>query len=178
MNSQVKRFFLSALTFLAIAVTVSTTGGLFERATAAPPVQAAKKAPVFSIPNIKGGTAALSNFKGKVVLVNFWATWCGPCVSELPELNALQKEFNPQGFEIVGISMDDDAETVKHFMKGTPMNYTVGMGNPSVQSKFGKTGVLPTTYLIDRKGNIRKEFVGRIKKQDVEAVVKALLAEK
>ncbi len=141
-------------------------------------VSADRPAPAFVVQNLAGGKLSLAQMKGSVVLVNFWATWCGPCVSELPELNAISKEFGPRGLKMVGISVDDSDKIVRNFLKGTKIAYPVAMATESTLASFSKRSAIPQTYLIDRKGVIRKEYLGAINKLAVRADVAALLAEK
>jgi peroxiredoxin len=117
-------------------------------------------APAFSLPNLDGKQVSLNDFANKVVVVDFWATWCGPCRQEIPHLNKLYENYRGKGFEIVGISMDTDGtESVKKFAKEFRMEYTIVMGNDNVAQDYGLTGY-PTTFILDRKGKIVKKFRG------------------
>jgi thiol:disulfide interchange protein DsbD len=114
---------------------------------------------------LEGADLSTESWKGKVVVVNYWATWCVPCRSEIPEFNRIHDELGSQGVEIVGISMDQDgAESVKPFLEKNPMRYTVGIGSGSMDS-------LPVTVVIDRKGNTVKRFDGLASPAEIRAAI-------
>ncbi len=118
-------------------------------------------APQFSLPNLDGKQVNFKDFANKVIIVDFWATWCGPCREEIPHLNKLYEDYRGKGFEIVGISMDTDSpDGIKKFTKDLRMEYTVVIGNDNVAQDFGGVMGLPTTFIIDRKGNIVKKYTG------------------
>ncbi len=136
-------------------------------------------APDVEMTTLDGKAFRLSELKGRVVLVNFWATWCGPCRSEVPEFNALQQAFEAKGFSILGISTSagDTPEVIQQFQKDLPQQYTVLRGNDEVGTKFGNGPGLPITYVIDRSGRIRQTFYGPRTRDVFEAAVKPLLEE-
>src|SRR3982751_3147390 len=108
-------------------------------------------APDFALASLEGKTVRLSDFRGKAVLLNFWATWCEPCKVEMPWFVELQKEYGPQGFQIVGVAMDDaSTEDITKFARKMGVNYPVLLGKESVGQSYGGVGVLPTTFFIDR----------------------------
>jgi thiol-disulfide isomerase/thioredoxin len=117
-------------------------------------------APDFELQSLDGKTVKLSDFHGKAVLLNFWATWCGPCKIEMPWFVELQKEYGPQGFQIVGVAMDDASpEEIAKFAKQMDVNYPVLLGKEAVGQSYGGVGVLPTTFFIDRDGKlVAREF--------------------
>jgi thiol-disulfide isomerase/thioredoxin len=117
-------------------------------------------APDFELQSLEGKNVKLSDFRGKAVLLNFWATWCGPCKIEMPWFVELQKEYGPKGFQIVGVAMDDaSTEDIAKFAKEMGVNYPVLIGKESVGQSYGGVGVLPTTYFIDRDGKlVAREF--------------------
>jgi thiol-disulfide isomerase/thioredoxin len=117
-------------------------------------------APDFELQSLDGKTVKLSDFRGKAVLLNFWATWCGPCKIEMPWFVELQKEYGPQGFQIVGVAMDDASpEEIAKFAKQMDVNYPVLLGKEAVGQSYGGVGVLPTTFFIDRDGKlVAREF--------------------
>ena len=131
-------------------------------------------APDFELESLDGKNVKLSEFRGKAVLLNFWATYCGPCKIEMPWFVEMQKEFGPQGFQIVGVAMDDaSAEDIAKFAKEMGVNYPILLGKESVGQSYGGVGVLPTTFFVDRDGKItarefglqsRSVFVDNIKK--------------
>jgi peroxiredoxin len=135
---------------------------------------AGKTAPDFTLESLDGKNIQLSGYKGQAVLLNFWATWCGPCKIEMPWFVELQKEFGPQGLQIVGVAMDDASkEDIAKFVKEMGVNYPILIGKEDVGNQYGGVNVLPTTFFIDRDGKIvarefglqsRSLFVDNIKK--------------
>jgi len=131
-------------------------------------------APDFELPSLDGKNLKLSNLRGKAVLLNFWATYCGPCKIEMPWFVELQKEYGPQGFQIVGVAMDDASlEDIAKFAKEMGVNYPILLGKESVGQSYGGVSVLPTTFFLDRNGKLiarefglqsRSVFVDHIKK--------------
>jgi thiol-disulfide isomerase/thioredoxin len=103
-----------------------------------------------------------SDHKGKVILINYWATWCGPCVMEVPDIVKLQKKYGPKGFVVLGISADDpgDIPKVKQFIAKTGINYPVMLAPKELLQQTGIPGALPTSFLVDKSGKIVDEFVG------------------
>jgi len=98
-------------------------------------------------------------FGGKVVLLNFWATWCPPCREEIPDLKQIQQEFANRGFTVVGLSVDREARKVQNFLEGTPLNYPVGIVGPSISQAYGVSSI-PATFLIDQSGKVVFQTVG------------------
>jgi len=129
-------------------------------------VEALQKAPDFSLKDVNGKDISLSQFKGHIVVLDFWATWCPPCRMSIPELIGLQKEFRDQGLVVIGISLDDPMESsdlfLKAFMQKFQMNYTVlRYDEKIIKDYFGTdTPAIPTMFLIDREGKIRNKIVG------------------
>ena len=119
-----------------------------------------KIAPDFTLPSLEGKDVTLSAYHGHAVLLNFWATWCGPCKIEMPWFVELQKEYGPQGLEIVGVAMDDASkDEIQKFAKEMGVNYTILLGKEAVGQQYGGVDVLPTTFFIDRDGKIiSREF--------------------
>jgi len=113
-----------------------------------------------------------------VVLLNFWATWCAPCRTEIPELNRLQHDLEASGLTVVGVSWDDSADGVREFQKEIPQDYAVLLGGEDVQDKFGGIRSLPTTYIIDREGNVRQRIIGARDRTQFEAALKPFVNEK
>lgn len=120
-----------------------------------------KPAPEFTLQDASGASVKLSDYRGKVVLLNFWATWCGPCTMEIPWFTEFQQQYKSQGFEVLGVSMDDDGwKVVKPYITAHNMNYRVVLGNDSVSQLYGGVDSLPTTFLIDKGGHIAYAHVG------------------
>lgn len=133
-------------------------------------------APSFAVTDLQGQKINLDDFRGKVVMLDFWATWCGPCRMEIPGFVQLQQQYGPRGFQIIGISMDDGPQPVREFYKEFHMNYPVAMGNQKLGELYGGIIGLPTTFLIGRDGRIYDKIPGAVEKDLIEAEVRTLLA--
>jgi thiol:disulfide interchange protein DsbD len=136
-------------------------------------------APNVALNLLDGGKLDLSSLKGKVVLIDFWATWCVPCISEIPMFNDLTKQYKAQGFEMLAISLDDEgAEKVKPFLKKHPMNYTQAVGDQSIAQLFKvNDSALPVAILIDKQGRMRFVHKGITERAVFEGQIKQLLGE-
>src|SRR5262249_26242414 len=143
----------------------------------APDTRMSQPAPQVELSSLDGRSLNLSRFNGRVVLLNFWATWCGPCRTEIPELNLLQRDLESRGLTVVGVSWDDSAEDVSKFQREIRQEYTVLLGGENVQNKFGGIRSLPTTYIIDRNGLVRQTIIGARDRTPFEEVLKPLLNE-
>ncbi len=120
-----------------------------------------KSAPDFALKDADGKTVHLSEYKGKVVLLDFWATWCAPCKVEIPWFMEFEQQFKDKGFAVLGVSMDEDGWTVvKPYLQQLKMNYRIVLGNDQVGDQYGGVDSLPTTFLIDRQGKIAATHVG------------------
>jgi cytochrome c biogenesis protein CcmG, thiol:disulfide interchange protein DsbE len=124
----------------------------------APAAQIGHSAPDFSRPALNGQKIILSSYRGKVVLLNFWATWCGPCLVEMPAFVEWQKQYGPANFQVIGVSMDDAAPEVRATVSKLKLNYPVLMGDESLGDEYGGILGLPVTFLIDRDGKIRARY--------------------
>ncbi|MGE5246612.1 MAG: TlpA family protein disulfide reductase [Betaproteobacteria bacterium] len=130
--------------------------------------------PAFSVRTLDGGTLAPGDFRGRVTLINFWATWCGPCRSEIPSLVALQAKYRDQ-LQIVGISEDEaPPDAVKSFASGMKMNYPVAMTTPEIEKLFPGIDALPTTFVVDRDGRVVQKHIGMLGPAQTEQEVRAL----
>jgi peroxiredoxin len=135
-----------------------------------------QKAPNFSLKTENGKLIELSKLKGKAVVVNFWATWCGPCRAEIPDFIKVYNTYKSKGLEIIGISLDEDGWTkVKPFIDKNNMNYPVVLGDMKVVRDYGNPEAIPTTFFIDKKGNIIDQQVGMLTKKMLEQRIQKLL---
>ena len=133
-------------------------------------------APDFILPTTDGKTVKLSDLKGKVVIVDFWATWCGPCRRGIPDLIELKKKYGSKGFEIVGVSVDTDTkDEVVPFMKAQKINYPIVYGNMNVYQQYGGIRAIPTSFVIDKQGKIVASYEGLISSGTYETHIKNLL---
>lgn len=141
--------------------------------------------PDVTFPELTGGNLPLASLKGKVVLVNFWATWCDPCRGEIPELIDIQKKYANQGFTILGVAMDDEGKkVVQPFVQNTSFNvngaekkmsYPIMIGNEDIAEKFGGLLGYPTSVLISRNGKIVKRFIGAVGEKEFEKYIQQQL---
>lgn len=133
-------------------------------------------APDFELKTLDGKPVKLSSFRGKAVLLNFWATWCGPCKIETPWFVDFYKQYRPQGLEIVGVAMDSGHEEIPQFVKEMNINYTIVEGTEQVSDAYGGLDGYPVTFFIDRNGKILKMVQGLTGQGDLEQDIKQALA--
>jgi cytochrome c-type biogenesis protein len=147
--------------------------------SSAPPVATAnlEAAPQIELKNVTGAPFRLSDLRGRVVVLNFWATWCVPCRSEIPELNDMSHELEGQGLSVVGVLWNDPDADIKAFQKEIKQDYNIVVGEESAGDKFGGVQGLPTTFIIDREGRIRQKIFGPRSREGFEAIIRPLLAE-
>jgi cytochrome c biogenesis protein CcmG/thiol:disulfide interchange protein DsbE len=142
---------------------------------AGPPSLVNRKAPAFTRRAFDGRDLSLNAFRGKVVLLNFWATWCAPCQAEMPTFARWQRQYGTQGLQVIGISMDDSAAQARKLAQKLRIDYPIVLGDAALGEKYGGVLGLPVTYLIDRTGTIRAEFQGGSDLGKMEAQLKELL---
>jgi cytochrome c biogenesis protein CcmG/thiol:disulfide interchange protein DsbE len=136
-----------------------------------------KTAPDFTLTDVSGRPVKLSEYKGKVVLLNFWATWCGPCKAEIPWFIEFEKTYEDRGFEILGVSMDENGwQAVRPFVKQMAVQYPVMIGNDGVAHLYGGIESLPMTFLIDRAGRIAAVHSGLVSKHHYQEEILRLIA--
>jgi thiol-disulfide isomerase/thioredoxin len=133
-------------------------------------------APDFSLESLEGKTMRLSDFRGKAVLLNFWATWCGPCKIEMPWFVELQQKYGSQGLQVVGVAMDDASkEDIAKFAKNMGVNYPVLIGKEAVGDSYGGIPALPETFFIGRDGKVVDKILGLRGKAEIEDAIKKAL---
>ena len=136
-------------------------------------------APAWKLQDLNGQVVSGEQLRGKVVVIDFWATWCGPCRLEIPGYAAMVRKYGKDGLVIVGVSLDQGGpDVVKPFAAKIGINYTLAMGDEAIQTAFGGMDAIPTTFLIDRTGQIRDRKVGAMETEEYEKKVLAVLNEK
>jgi peroxiredoxin len=181
---KLEEVFMSALRLGTVLASSVLLGGLIYWGWPAKPARAASlkpdgerhAAPDFSLKDADGKTVRLSDYKGKVVLLDFWATYCGPCKIEIPWFMDFERKHKDQGFSVLGVDMDEEGwDAVKPFVNDVGINYRIVMGNDATADMFGGIEALPTTLLIDRDGKIAAVHVGLTSKSDFENAIDQLL---
>ena len=141
-------------------------------------VRAGDSAPQFELADDQGLGVSLDDYGGKVVLLNFWATWCMPCKIEMPWFVEFQRKYKDRGFSVVAVSLDDEGwEVVRPFVNELELNFPVVVGNDEMADEFGGVVALPTTFIIDKQGRITATHAGLISKSDYEEEIEQLLIE-
>lgn len=134
-----------------------------------------KAAPEFVRTDLKHRRLDLRAYRGKVVLLNFWATWCAPCQLEMPRFAAWQSQYGSRGLQIIGISMDDDPASARSLVRKLKLNYPIAMGDEKLGQLYGGVMGLPLTFLIDRQGEVRAQIQGEATLDAIEEQFKPLL---
>lgn len=162
MKSSMKKLTLISCLFLLLAMGPSvpgnTSGGSISPMDSDSLINS--RAPDFALRDMTGKNVTLSAFKGKVVLLNFWATWCPPCRAEMPSLNKLYQEKKSRGFEVIAISTDRSLSSVKDFLEKNKVSFPVLFDGDRTAAKVYRVFSMPTTFLIDRNGTIVEKFYG------------------
>lgn len=142
------------------------------------PVAQRAEAAGFTLPAMEGGNATLTDYAGRVLLLNFWATWCRPCRVEMPWFVEFQDAFAERGLAVLGVSVDDDWDVVRAFLEHSPVDYRIALADTAERlAPFGPITVLPTTWLIDRQGRLATTHVGLVDRAVLESEIQRLLAE-
>jgi cytochrome c biogenesis protein CcmG/thiol:disulfide interchange protein DsbE len=171
----VLRNFLVALLLAGLALLSScSTTRLSAKARA---VNDRKPAAEFTLKDANGSSVKLSDYRGKVVLLNFWATWCGPCALEIPWFIEFEQQYKARGFAVLGVSMDEEGwPAIKPFVNEHKVNYRVLLGNDSVSQLYGEVDSLPTTFIIDQDGKVAfPPHIGLIDKSEYVSEIRSLL---
>jgi peroxiredoxin len=131
-------------------------------------------APQFTLTDVVGHPITLSNYRGKVVILDFWAPWCPPCRREIPDFISLQNQYTSQGLQIIGIGLDQQSN-VAAFVQQYGINYPVAVGDDAISNLYGGVSGIPTTFIIDKEGNISNKFEGFTDRTIFEQEIKKLL---
>lgn len=154
---------------------IALTAGLAPLAAIVPN----QPAPAFTLKSLDGKTLALAELKGKVVVVNFWATWCPPCRAEIPDFVEFYSQNKAKGLEIVGVSVDEmTPQQLRPFVDQNKMSYPIALVTDKILKDYGPIRAIPTTFVIDKKGIIRHAEEGMMDKQTLTALFQKLSAEK
>jgi peroxiredoxin len=167
------------LVSLAVAALLWSCSGREPFNAEAQSIRNRKPAADFTLRDANGAAVKLSDYRGKVVLLNFWATWCGPCTLEIPWFIEFEQQYKTQGFAVVGVSMDEDGwNAIKPYVAAHKMNYRVLLGDDSVSQLYGGVESLPTTFIIDRAGRVAfPPHIGLAGKNEYLKEIQSLLGE-
>jgi peroxiredoxin len=160
---------------LAVAVYYGTHDRTAKRTRERDTRSSAPPAPALTLVDLSGNKIDTPSYAGKVVLINFWAAWCTPCAEEVPQLVALQDKYRAQGFQVIGISMEDRDSALRDFYRKYKMNYPVVAGSEKIAESYGGILGLPTSFLISRDGRIRAKYPGLADFAKLEQEIIALL---
>ncbi len=154
-------------------------GGLGSGRTALDVNRLGAMAPDFTRSTAAGESIALASFRGQVVLLNFWATWCPPCANEMPWFVEFQETYRRRGFTVMGVALDEDGwASVTPFLQQKGVNYPVVMGDDNLSRLYGNVSALPTTLIIDRSGHVASTHIGIVEKNEYERDIRAALNRK
>ena len=157
---------LLGIVFAATVIAFAPAGVLAQKA----------EAPQFELKDINGRTVRLSNYQGKVVLINFWATWCPPCRAEMPDLVRLQREHGKKGLQIIGITYPpENKDRVRRFARSLKVNYPIVLGTRQIKARFSSDETLPLTIVIDRDGKVSDIISGILLREEFDEKIKPLL---
>ena len=137
--------------------------------------QIGKKAPAWELIDLNGKPVKSEKYEGKVIILNFWATWCPPCRAEMPDFMKLHSAFKDKGVTFLGISLDTGLGPVKRYVRTEKVNYPILMGNSGMVADYGGFSAIPQTFIIDAEGRINKQFMGLVKFDKLEKVIQSLI---
>lgn len=152
------------------------TAALLAGLAAAPATAGPMVAPAFSVKSLEGRTVRLSDLRNKPVVLDFWATWCGPCRMSMPHLDAMQTRYAKQGLTVIGLSVDEAGPApVKRYVQKAGLRFTLAMANDDVLEAYGPIRSIPTTFFINRKGEVVRRVVGYVDGETMEGYVQEIL---
>ncbi|MFN8589206.1 MAG: TlpA disulfide reductase family protein [Candidatus Eisenbacteria bacterium] len=156
---------------------IASTAAVLVLGVATVPARAGDMAaPAFTVKTVEGKTLKLGDLRGKPVIVDFWATWCGPCRASMPDLNSMQARYAARGLTVVGMSVDENGPAmVKRFAGQLGVKFTIAMANDEVLDAYGPIRSIPTTFFINRKGEIVRRVIGRIDGETLNTYVQEIL---
>jgi cytochrome c biogenesis protein CcmG/thiol:disulfide interchange protein DsbE len=164
---------MSKIRLVQVLILVSIVAATVALVVLSRPRQAARvggAAPDFTLPDLKGGQVSLKDFRGRVVVLNFWATWCPPCVEEMPSLVRFARQMEPEGVTVVGVSVDYDENALRQFVEKYGVPFPVALDTQQrVPARYG-TFKYPETYIIDKEGRIAEKLIGAVDWQDPRAI--------
>jgi cytochrome c biogenesis protein CcmG/thiol:disulfide interchange protein DsbE len=167
---------MTRLIILALFLLAHPMLAVNQRVAGQEPANQTTLAPAFELKDLRGRIVRSDKLKGKVLLINFWATWCVPCLAEMPYLVKLEKEYGPRGLQIIGITFPPtDRAKVRRMVKRLKVNYTILFGSDETASDYYAGEVLPTTIVVDREGRIRERILGILEPEEFDKKVKPLL---
>lgn len=132
-------------------------------------------APDFTLTDLAGRPLHLADFRGRLVLVNFWASWCGPCLAEMPRFSDWQRDYGNAGLQVIGISMDDGEAPVRRLLARSPVSYPVALGDAPLGERYGGILGLPQSFLVDPSGRVLARYKGEVDLAQIEQAIKANL---
>jgi peroxiredoxin len=171
LNPKIKQSYMNPCVWLGLfALFLSSTVYSSEIDT-----QIGKKVPAWELIDLNGKPVQSEKYKGKVIILNFWATWCPPCRAEMPDFMKLHAAYKDKGVTFLGISLDQGLGPVKRYVRTEKVNYPILMGNSKMVADYGNFSAIPQTFVIDAEGRINKQFMGLVKFEKLEKVIQSLI---
>ena len=164
--------------FWLVALLTAAWTGTFAQRKGEPHDLVGHPAPGFSRKDLQAHSVTLKAYRGTVILLNFWATWCGPCLTEIPRFAAWQQQYGPKGLRVIGVSMDDTDAPVRAANTRWKLDYPIIMGDERLGAAYGDILGLPVTFIIDTEGRVRGRYQGASQLRDMQRQIEALLPRK